>query len=135
VLVRRRDGKARGHQALSSLGGIWGLWSAKPRWQRRVPSQPLGQDGHSSTSLVFKCGGSFQPWSEGSLRTSFSCFLQGTSKWAVKYCQSRTPEILPRPHHLHLLLRDLPSFSASYFPPDLRSVPWGFWMLFTGSWG
>ena len=91
VVVTVRHGAGR---ALGSLGGICGFWSAKPQWQRRVPSQPLGQDGHISARLVFKCGGSFQPLSEGNLGRSF-CFVQGTSKWAVKYFWSWTPEILP----------------------------------------
>lgn len=133
MLVRRGDGKARGHQASRSLGGIWGFWSAKLGWQQKVPSQPLGQDGHISASLVFKCGGSFQPPSEGTLGRSFSCSVQGTSKWAVKYFWSWTLEILPGPV-ISIRCSGTCRLSQPYFPPYLHSVPWGFRVAFTGMW-
>lgn len=72
------------------LAGIWvfrgncGFWSTKSHGQQSP--QPASE--HISASSLFSCGGSFQPLHEGSFGRSFSCTVQGTGEWAVKYLWS-----------------------------------------------
>lgn len=71
VLVRRGDGEAPGAaRDLGSQGGFVGSGAQNPTGSR-FPSQPLGQSRLVSVSLVFSCGGSFYPLSEGSFGDHF----------------------------------------------------------------